>query len=299
MTQPFALDDGCNIHYQGFPMTWLQHTTNQLDQAGVQCRFSTSGHQLSGWIMPDGMGVFHQSGITLEVQPDTIVTAHTEGLRRARQGAANHHFGRHVLSYTQLRAGDWRADGDKWVKECRADLAGLTGHLSIHVTFKSGAAELMRFYTEFESEKHARAHGINRVSKGRVGGSLAEGEVVRTLTGRLTTSFPKIGIDTERKAGNTIKRVDQWLIQNALDEATDRGDEFNALRFKEALSKPQQADKDSAEDYLFGQQPVVIPSLLRELVPDTRTELIAKPVVTSYVGGSRLSAICNDTADTP
>lgn len=248
-------------------MTWLQNTTTELDQAGVQCRFSASGHRFSGWIMPDGMGVFHQEGFTLEIQPDTIVTDHAEGLRRARQGAANRHFERRVLSYTQLGNGDWVRGGDKWVKDCTAELAGLKGQLTIHVTFKSGAAELLRFYTEFQSDKRAQAQGSNSVRHGCVGGSLADGEVVRTSSGRVTSPFPKIDTDTERKAGNTFKRIDQWLIQNALDEATARGDEFNALHFKATLSKPQQADKDSAEQYLFGQQPVVIPSPLRILAP--------------------------------
>lgn len=58
---------------------------------------------------------------------------------------------------------------------------------------------------------------------------------------------------------------------NALDEATARGDEFNALQFRANLDKPQQADKDSAEEYLFGQQPAVVPSILKPLV-STHTE---------------------------
>lgn len=269
MTQPFAPDDGCLIHHRGIPMTWLQHTTTALDHAGVKCNFNASGHLFTGWIMPDGMGVFHQDGITLEIQPDTIVTDHPEGLRRARQGAANRHFQRRVTSYMDLGPGDWVPDGDKWVKDCSAMLARLKGQLSIHVSFKAGSAELMRFYTEFQTDKHAQAHGSNSCRQGVVGGRIAEGEVVKTSSGRSTTPFPKIDTDTERKSGNTLRRVDQWLIQNALDEATARGDDFNALLFKAALGKPQQADKDSAEQYLFGQQPVVIPSPLRMLAPPT------------------------------
>ncbi|HDS1721714.1 hypothetical protein NPS53_09390 [Pseudomonas putida] len=246
-------------------MTWLRHTAIQIEQAGVQCNFFSIGHPFQGWIMPDGTGVIHQDGITLEIQPETIVTDHVEGLRRARQGAANRHFEQKVRSYTLLDYGEWVPDANRWVKSTRAELAGVTGQLTITATFKAGASELLRFYTEFQSERHAQEHGRNTVRQGRVGDSLAEGDVVLTSSGRRTSPFPRIDTDTERKASNTLKRVDQWLIQNALDEASARGDEFNERQFKHSLSNPQQADKDCAEEYLFGRQPNVAPSLLRPL----------------------------------
>ena len=98
---------------------------------------------------------------------------------------------------------------------------------------------------------------------------LAAGEVVLTATGRKTTPFPKIDASSDRKAGNTVKRVDQWLMQNALAEARARGDEFNARQFEANADKPSQSDKDSAEFYLFDQdfvQPVQ-PSILKPLIP--------------------------------
>lgn len=248
-------------------MTWLQHTTTQLSEAGVHCQFSASGHRFTGWIMPDGMGVFHQGGHTLEIQPDTIVTDHIEGLRRARQGAANRHFERWVLSCTDVGVGEWIADGDKWVKVSSAEMAGVMGCLSIHVMFKARAAELMRFYTEFQSEKHAQPHGSDSARKGAVGCTISAGEVLRTSSGRFTSPFPKIDAVTKRKTSNTLKRGEQWLMQNAIVEATARGDEFNTAQFKAALNHPQQADKDSAEQYLFGDQPAVARSPLRRLVP--------------------------------
>jgi len=104
--------------------------------------------------------------------------------------------------------------------------------------------------------------------RGEVGGMLAAGEVVTTSSGRQTTPFPKIDVDGNRKAVNTIKRVDQWLMQNAIDEARARGDEFNARQFEANLGRPSQADKDSAEEYLFGEQPPVIRSTLKPLVRD-------------------------------
>ena len=81
---------------------------------------------------------------------------------------------------------------------------------------------------------------------------LSAGETVITTTGRETTPFPKVDITTHRRAVNTVKRVDQWLMQNAIDEAVAHDDEFNLLQFKANLDRPQQADKEGAELYLFG-----------------------------------------------
>lgn len=110
--------------------------------------------------------------------------------------------------------------------------------------------------------------------RGEVGAKLESGETVLTASGRDTTPFPKIKLDTNRKAGNTAKAVDQWLMQNALDEARTRGDEFNARQFEANLTKPSQSDKDSAEEYLFGQQPDVVPSILK---PISAKPISAKP----------------------
>jgi hypothetical protein len=89
------------------------------------------------------------------------------------------------------------------------------------------------------------------VRPGRVGGKLAAGEKVLTATGRETTPFPKVDIDSNRKAINTVRRVDAWLMDNAILEAKARGDDFNLLQFEANRVKPSQADKDSAEMYLF------------------------------------------------
>lgn len=111
--------------------------------------------------------------------------------------------------------------------------------------------------------------------KGDIGMKLGAGEVVLTSSGRQTTAFPKVATDTNRKALNTIKAADSWLMQNALDEARSRGDDFNARQFEASLTKPQQADKDSAEQYLFGDQPEVVPSSLKPL---SATASAAEPV---------------------
>lgn len=102
-------------------------------------------------------------------------------------------------------------------------------------------------------------------TQGQIGMKFGSGEVVLTASGRETTPFPKVALDTNRKATNTVRSVDRWLMQNALDEARARGDNFNARQFEANLERPQQADKDSAEEYLFGQQPEVLRPLLRPL----------------------------------
>lgn len=45
--------------------------------------------------------------------------------------------------------------------------------------------------------------------------------------------------------------------ENALAEAEARGDGFNALSFKASLQAQLKADKDCADNYLFGKQAVV------------------------------------------
>lgn len=233
-------------------MSWLQNSAVQLDQVGLACSFFTSGQQVEGWIMPDGVGVFQLDGSMVDAHPGSIATHHVEGLLLARQGAGNRHFDSHDLGFTLVEQCNWSAAGDQWLKEVSAELAGIRGVLAIHVSFKAGSAELDRFYTEFQSDSHAHHHGSNAIRRGSGGCMLSAGEVVRTASGRHTSPFPKINTGNERRSANTLKRVDQWLIQNALDEAIARGDGFNAIQFTACLEKPQQADKDAAEEYLFG-----------------------------------------------
>lgn len=105
------------------------------------------------------------------------------------------------------------------------------------------------------------------------GGKLGEGETVFTSSGRTSTPFPKIDMSTSRKADSTSARVEQWLIDNAIEEAKSRGDDFNLRQFvddkrifQNSGSIPQ-ASKDGMELYLFGEQPKVVPSILKPLRP--------------------------------
>lgn len=102
----------------------------------------------------------------------------------------------------------------------------------------------------------------------KVGDKLESGQVGLTKTGRKTTPFPKVNVRTNVGATRTLKAVDRWLMENALAEAISRGDEFNQRQFHAAAKNPQQADKDSAEEYLFGDSPPteIIKPALKPLV---------------------------------
>ena len=89
------------------------------------------------------------------------------------------------------------------------------------------------------------------LAQGKIGCKLASGEIVLTSTGAQTTPFPKVDLTTNRKAQNTVAKVDAWLVQNAIEEAKRRRDQFNLRQFEGIGRRPSQADKDSAEIYLF------------------------------------------------
>ena len=87
--------------------------------------------------------------------------------------------------------------------------------------------------------------------KGRVGGVFTSGECVLTVSGRVTSPFPRVDLSSRGKASNTVTRVTRWLMSEAVAEAEARGDRFARRLFECGMSKPQQADKDGAELYLF------------------------------------------------
>lgn len=102
---------------------------------------------------------------------------------------------------------------------------------------------------------------------GTIGCKLSPGEVVLSVSGRRLSPFPTIKFGSSRMVLNTLKRVDVWLIENALVEAQNRGDDFNARSFAHARTGKviSQSDKDWAEEYLFGEQPAVLNSFLKPL----------------------------------
>jgi hypothetical protein len=98
------------------------------------------------------------------------------------------------------------------------------------------------------------------------GKPLMPGDIFTTASGRETTPFPK-------QSGQ--KYATQWTIDNAIAEAESRGDDFNATAFR--AEKPGKngylppASSDMLHEYLFGQQPVVVRSIFKPLVPGRET----------------------------
>lgn len=130
----------------------------------------------------------------------------------------------------------------------------------------------------FIREKHLGQSGVTSQDKaektqrqGHVGIKLSPNESVLTSSGRQTTPFP----DFNKRGG--YAEADQWLMQNAHDEATARGDEFNSRIFKDDIGRKNvpQASKDAAEEYLFGEQPKVVPPILKPL--ETQVETKTEP----------------------
>jgi hypothetical protein len=130
--------------------------------------------------------------------------------------------------------------------------------------FESGGATVSQAGVPSEPEPAGAAP-----RQGKIGDKLAAGEVVLTASGRATTPFPKVSMGSNRATTNTVRSVDRWLLENAAAEAQARGDDFNARTFQaDAQSKSMPpASKDAAEEYLFGQQPSVVPSILKPLSP--------------------------------
>lgn len=159
------------------------------------------------------------------------------------------------------------------------DVINVSGGLnSIKDAFKEGQKSAISTTSQAE---------ITSSQPGLVGMKLAEGESVLTTTGRQTTPYPKIDTSTPRKTDNTLKRIDNWLMQNALDEAEARGDEFNARQFRQNLKNPSTADKDSAEYYLFDKE-----FLNRNNAPDNE---IHKPVKDEIIESGQIAV--ENTAD--
>ena len=122
------------------------------------------------------------------------------------------------------------------------------------------------------------AYEANAPVEGIMDMKLAAGQTATTVTGRTTSPFPKLSWG--RMTNATMKAVDQWLMYEAVQEAKSRGDEYNAQMFEANRDKPQQADKDSAELYLFGEkadQPKVLPSILKPFAPSASVENTPAP----------------------
>ena len=55
---------------------------------------------------------------------------------------------------------------------------------------------------------------------------------IKTLSGRKIPAPPKISTESNRKCSNSLKKLDIWLIEQAIAEATARKDNFNLIQFQ-------------------------------------------------------------------
>ncbi len=104
-----------------------------------------------------------------------------------------------------------------------------------------------------------------------------------SVSGRQTSPVPKVDWSTAGKIVNSLKRVDRWMVKEAIIEAEQRGDEFNLMMFQviseqvekkrgrpkwgQSTSALSQSDLDHLHDYLFEwfDKPPVPRSVLRTL----------------------------------
>jgi hypothetical protein len=109
--------------------------------------------------------------------------------------------------------------------------------------------------------------GMTYEGRATDGKPINPGDTFLTSSGRVTTGYPK---------QQAQKYASQWLINNAVLEAEARGDSFNLRAFQN--TKPLKsgsltdADRDSMLEYLFGQQPAVVPSILKPLTGQPAAE---------------------------
>ena len=137
----------------------------------------------------------------------------------------------------------------------------------------------------------APAKSAGKGKGGEVGGKLSVGEVVLTASGRNTTPFPAIDTSTNIKAANTVRRVDAWLRENAIAEAESRGDRFNGRQFTASDPKKlSQADKDGMEEYLFGEQPPVVSSILKPITVSKPSPAPVAPAKSAEAGGEKVTS---------
>ena len=110
------------------------------------------------------------------------------------------------------------------------------------------------------AQRASEPREMTEEGRAKDGGPIMPGDTFRTLSGRVTTPYPKQ--KGERYAS-------QWLIDNAAEEAESRGDDFNARIFRSTSMLRggilTDADRESMLMYLFGEQPQVVPSILKPL----------------------------------
>ena len=128
-------------------------------------------------------------------------------------------------------------------KTCRSDALALKAAHSAAQRVPSGPTAEAHAYAETVMDGLREGLGY-----GRVGQLFAEGETPLTTLGYPCTPFPRVDVSSERKAANTLRRVDAWLLENAKAEISRRNLLDTLPNVPAHLS---QADRDLAEMILF------------------------------------------------
>lgn len=130
--------------------------------------------------------------------------------------------------------------------------------------------------------KGAAPREADHTGKPKDGNPVMPGDTFRTSSGRITTAYPK---------QQGAKFASQWLINNAVMEAESRGDSFNMRAFKATSPFKDgtlaMADQESMLEYLFGQQPAVVPSILKPLTGKTEAKAERQPITSEQAGNMK------------
>lgn len=176
-------------------------------------------------------------------------------------------------SYQVTTYNDTGALGDTTVDNLD-DIVSAIGSPNVRVLDQTEAeaalAKVAAAEGEYQSKRNApkakpaatsTVREMTEEGRAKDGGPIMPGDKFRTLSGRETAPYPK-------QKGE--KYASQWLIDNATAEAESRGDDFNARTFRSTSVQKggglTAADRESMLMYLFGEQPQVVPSILKPLV---------------------------------
>jgi hypothetical protein len=77
--------------------------------------------------------------------------------------------------------------------------------------------------------------------------------VIQSISGRILENPPKVRSGSDRIVLNDLRKVDLWLWQSGLDEATANHDEWVTILFKNLNPKKlTNGDRGLINQYLFG-----------------------------------------------
>jgi hypothetical protein len=94
--------------------------------------------------------------------------------------------------------------------------------------------------------------------------TILPGDTFITSTGRFTTPYPKY---SKRHHKGDIRKTNQWLIDNAVEEAEQMCDDFNLTVFSsEAADNLPTASAEAMYEYIFGEKPAICRKTLKHLI---------------------------------